>query len=69
MKACACIGYLPQLPLPKGILKSDKGKRARHELVQACAGAILDVLETHALNGFKCSLHDSKYDVCGAEWS
>ena len=42
-------------------MSSVKGKRARHELVQACAGAIIDVLETHAQNGFKCLLHDTKY--------
>ena len=42
-------------------MSSDKGKRARHELVQACAAAIIDVLEAYAQNGFKCFLHDIKY--------
>ena len=58
MNTCSYIGYLPQLPLSKQLLSSDKGKRARHELVQACAGAIINVLERHAQHGFKAYLHD-----------
>jgi len=57
MNACSCIAYLPELPLSKKIAATGEGKRARHELVQACAGAIIDVLESHAQNGFRSVLH------------
>ncbi len=61
LHACICIAYMPKLPLTSQELSSDEGVRARHELMQACAKAIVDVVEKCAKNGFKCILH-------GEEW-
>jgi len=54
--SCFCIAYLPKLPLTPGQLGTDPGKKARHELTQRCIGAILEVIEQSAVNGFKCTL-------------
>ena len=64
--ACFCIAYLPKLPLTPGQLGTDVGKQARHELTQKCIGAILQVIEQSAANGFKCTLRtgsDNYHDI------
>ena len=61
LHACTCIAYMPKLPLASKELSSDEGLNARHELTQACATAILDVVEKCAKDGFKCILG-------GEEW-
>ena len=57
LNSCVCIGYLPLLPLSAGDESKDEGKLARHELVQGCIGAIIDVIEDCAQRGFKCMLN------------
>jgi hypothetical protein len=62
---CICIGFLPTLPLSAKELATDEGKQALHELRQACAGAILDIIERCAQTGFKCKLFK---DGAPCEW-
>ena len=57
LEMCICIGFMPLLPLSPQALTSDEGKQAVHELKQACASEILDVIERCSKTGFKCSLH------------
>ena len=57
LEMCICIGFMPLLPLSPQALTSDEGKQAVHDLKQACASEILDVIERCAKTGFKCSLH------------
>ena len=60
---CACIAYLPKLNLPKKVAGSPAGLHAQHELVQACAKAIIQCIERCAgSGGFKCYLHTTTGD-------
>ena len=65
LHACTCVAYMPQLPLTSEELSSDIGQRAKHELVQACAGAIIDVIENCAEKGFRCTLNTRYVTECG----
>ena len=60
-KVCICVGYMPRLNLSKKDAKTDLGQQAIHELKQACAKAIIDVIESCVRHGFKCLLN-------GTEW-
>ena len=53
LEACVCIGYMPTLP--KYVLKKHV-QDAMHELTQTCIGAIFEVVESCAEEGFECSL-------------
>ena len=57
LQACSCVAYLPELPLSSGEMSTPLGKQARHELVQACAAAIIDVIDECAQDGFLCTLN------------
>jgi hypothetical protein len=55
MDACECIGYLPELEL--GAEENTVAARAvKHDLRQACVGAIIAVIEASAEHGFYCML-------------
>ena len=55
--SCKCIAYLPHLPLSSAEMSTDKGKRARHELVQTCAKSIIKIIDGCARDGFLCTLN------------
>ena len=59
-----CVAYMPKLLLSEEMLKTDLGKRARHELVQQCITAIVKVIEQAGAKGFKCTLQG----VAPTEW-
>ena len=51
--ACACVGYLPALEVPKIFkLKKPRFLRARAHVLQRCIGAIIDELEVVSKDGF-----------------
>ena len=62
-EVCICIGFMPQLNISeKGSEKAKaKAQRAKHELNQACAGAILEIIEKAAETGFKCLLSTGEW--------
>ena len=53
LETCTCIGYLPVLSKR---LKAEASQRADHELRQACAAAIIEIIDSAAKTGFKCLL-------------
>ena len=53
LEACYCIAYMPILP--KYVLKKHV-QNAVHELTQTCIGAIFEVVESCAKEGFECAL-------------
>ena len=60
---CVCIAYMPKLNLAKKVAGSPAGLHAQHELVQACAKAIIQCIERCAgSGGFKCYLHTTSGD-------
>ena len=56
-KVCTCIAFMPQLELNDKDRQSPQGQQALHELKQACAGAIIEIIERSAASGFKCMFH------------
>ena len=65
LEVCICIGYMPVLQLCDKDLKSDEGKQALHELRQACAKAIINIIEDTAKTGFKCELSTGRSSCFG----
>ena len=51
MEACICVGYMPSIQC---------GDDARHELRQRCMSAIIDVIESCGVHGFKCVLDETE---------
>ena len=62
LHSCVCIGYLPQLSLASVSSKED-AKVVMHELRQACVGAIVDIIEANAVDGFKCLFPNGDVNV------
>jgi len=56
-QTCMCIAYLPQLHLSAAEMSTPKGKQAKHDLLQACASKIIDVIDESAKDGFLCTLN------------
>ena len=56
---------MPVLQLCDKDLKSDEGKQALHELRQACAKAIINIIEDTAKTGFKCELSTGRSSCFG----
>ena len=61
LDGCICIGFMPQLQLSDKQRSSPEGKQALHELKQACAGAIIDIIESAGKTGFKCFLSNQEW--------
>ena len=55
-KSCTCIGYLPILDLGDTNVKPKVLEAARHELLQTCMKAIMNIIEETAITGFTCKL-------------
>ena len=62
LNSCVCIGYLPILNLGASVSRPEFAA-AMHDLRQTCIGAIVDIIETGAANGFKCLFPDGHEKV------
>lgn len=57
--ACTCLGYMPVFDLQAYSLPVRKA--VMHDLRQACIGAIIDVIEASAQDGFECILWEQTH--------
>ena len=64
LNSCICIAYMPVLNLGSAVDKPN-AKDAIHELKQTCIGAILDVIEGCAKDGFTCLLCEKSQNKSG----
>ena len=59
--SCGLVGFIPAIDVPNGFKENERYRLARAHVLQSCIGAVVDVIEDVAINGFTAIVGDKMF--------